>query len=483
MWILGVFATRLPVGFLERGGQFHLDARVTAFVLAVFGGTTVLLALTPLFFARRIDLNVMLGQGGRTAGRSPRQRRTRTVLLVGQVTATIVLLAGAGLFLTSFASLSHTPLGFTPQDRLALRITLSGPRYASDAAVVEFSNRLLEEARTTAGVREAAVGSGSPLDSRNAPAVQVAVPDRPRAARGQDLPAIIRTVSPAYFRALGIRQVVGREFTVTDGAGAPRVAIVNELLARRLFPGENAVARQLEVLPRVRTDWTNRPGTVTIVGVVANVRNVGVNEIDFNNLYLPFAQAPAPSVELVVSTAIPPARVSDALRSAAARVDPALPVTGITTLTQRVEDALQGDRFNLLVIGFFAGMALLLAAVGIYGAMACAVQERTREFGVRLALGAMPHAILGAALLESARVGVAGSVLGAAIALGLAKLLGSALYLVPGEHGGLLYGVKTTDPIILGAAFVTMIAVATLSGVGPARHATRIDPLVALRNE
>ena len=270
---------------------------------------------------------------------------------------------------------------------------------------------------------------------------------------------------------------------MTDGAGAPRVAIVNELLARRLFPGENAVARQLEVLPRVRTDWTNRPGTVTIVGVVANVRNVGVNEIDFNNLYLPFAQAPAPSVELVVSTAIPPARVSDAVRSAAARVDPALPVTGITTLTQRVEDALQGDRFNLLVIGFFAGMALLLAAVGIYGAMACAVQERTREFGVRLALGAMPHAILGAALLESARVGVAGSVLGAAIALGLAKLLGSALYLVPGEHGGLLYGVKTTDPIILGAAFVTMIAVATLSGVGPARHATRIDPLVALRNE
>jgi ABC-type antimicrobial peptide transport system permease subunit len=216
---------------------------------------------------------------------------------------------------------------------------------------------------------------------------------------------------------------------------------------------------------------------------VANVRNVGVNEIDFNNLYLPFAQAPAPDVELVVSTAIPPARLSDALRSAAASVDPGLPVTGITTLTQRVDDALKGDRFNLLLIGFFAAAAMLLAAVGIYGAMACAVQERTREFGVRLALGAMPRAILGAALSESARVGVAGSLLGAAITLGLARVLGSALYLVPGEHGGLLYGVKTTDPIALGAAFFTMIAVATLSGVVPARHATRIDPLVVLRNE
>jgi hypothetical protein len=313
--------------------------------------------------------------------------------------------------------------------------------------------------------------------------VQVLAPDRPRPTRGQEPFAIVRAVGPAYFRTLGIGQLAGREFSAADGAGAPRVAIVNELLARRMFPGENAVGRQLEVLPRVRTGWTNRPGAVVIVGVVANVRNVGMNELDFNNLYVPFAQAPGPGVELVVSTAIPPARISAALRSAAARVDPALPVTGVTTLTQRVEDALQGDRFNLLIIGFFAAAATVLAAVGIYGAMACAVQERTREFGVRLALGAMPRAILVAALSESARVGIAGSLLGAAITLGLAKILGSALYLVPGEHGGLLYGVKTTDPIALGAAVFTMIAVATLSGVVPARHATRIDPLVALRNE
>ncbi len=160
-----------------------------------------------------------------------------------------------------------------------------------------------------------------------------------------------------------------------------------------------------------------------------------------------------------------------------------MPIMSMTTLSQRVDDVLRGDRFNLLVIGFFAGMALLLAAVGIYGAMACAVQERTRELGVRLALGATPRAIVGSAVWAAARVGLIGSALGVAITLALARILGSAFYLVEGQHGGLLYGVKTTDPAALGAACVALIAMATLSGLVPARQATRIDPLIALRNE
>src|SRR5258708_34208693 len=356
-WMLRVLTVHIPSGHVARGGHIELDLRVASFVIAVSAITTLLLALTPLFFARRIDLNVMLGQGGRTAGRSPGQRRTRTMLLVGQVTMTLVLMAGAALFARSFVRLTEAPLGFDPRDRLALRMTLSGALYSSDAAMVDFSERLLEQARAIAAVRDAAVGSSSPLDSRGGLAVQIVAAGRPRPARGQEPHALIRSVSPLHFLTLGIPLLAGREFTPTDAAGAPRVAIVNELLARRKFSWPSAVGPRPEVIPPGRPGWTSRPGTVVIVGIVANVRNFSINEVAFNSLYLPFAQAPAPSVELVVSTGIPAGRVADALRTAAAGVDPAMPVMTITTLSQRVDEALRGDRFNLLVYGFFAGIA------------------------------------------------------------------------------------------------------------------------------
>jgi putative ABC transport system permease protein len=479
-WVLGLFSSYIPAGLLMRGGHIQPDLRVGAFVLAVAGGATLLLALVPLVFTRRIELNLMLG-GPRTAGVSPRQRRLRLALLVGQVTMTVVLLAGAGLFLRSFARLSDVPLGFEPDHRIAMTLTPSGPRYGGGAAVLDFSHRLLEQALATPGVRDAAVGSSSPLESQGGPAVQVVVPERPRPIAADESSALIRTVSPSYFQTLGISRLAGREFSPDDGAGAPRVAIVNELLARRLFPGENAVGRRLQVVPVLRTGWTHLPGTVTIVGVVANVRNFSLNEVEFNNLYVPFAQAPSPSVELVVRTGIPAAQVTDALRAAAVRADPSLPVTRMTTLTQRVNEAFRGARFNLLLIGGFALVATLLAGVGIYGAMACAVEERRREFGVRLALGATPGTILGSSLRESTRIGLTGGLLGTAIALVLARILGNALYLVPGKHAGVLYGVTTTDPMALGGSVVALMAIAALAGLVPARRATRIDPLVALR--
>jgi predicted permease len=482
IWVLGLLTARLPPEFLYRGGHIQPDIRIAAVVFAVAAATTLLLALVPLVFATRIELNLMLG-GPRTAGHSPRQRRMRTALLVGQVTMTLVLLAGAALFLRSFARLTEVSLGFEPDDRIAMMMSPSGPRYGGDAAVLAFSRRLLDQVRGTPGVRDAAIGSSSPLQSQGGPAVQVVVPEHPLPAGAEKSTAVIRTVSPGYFRTLGIARLAGREFTVDDVAGAPRVAIVNDLLARRLFPGESVVGRRLQVVPRLRSGWTNLPGEVVIVGVVANVRNFGLDEVAFNNLYVPFAQAPAPDVELIVSTALPARQVTDALRTAANRVDPALPITRMTTLTERVDEAFRGARFNLQLIGFFALVATLLAAVGVYGAMACAVEERRREFGVRIALGALPRTILGSSLRESARIGLVGALLGTAITIVLARILGNALYLVPGKHGGLLYGITTTDPIALAGSFVALIAIATLSGLVPARQATRIDPLVALRND
>jgi len=260
------------------------------------------------------------------------------------------------------------------------------------------------------------------------------------------------------------------------------VAIVNEYLASVLFPGESALGRRIE-LARARTAWTNRPGQLLIVGVSARCRDVGINEVEFGNLYLPFDQAPAPGIDLVVRTSIPAAGVSEMLRRVASDVDPDLPLSQLTTMAQRVEGALQGDRLNTLLIGGFAAIAIVLATVGIYGSMACAVQERTREFGVRLALGQQPHAMVRATLWESARFGVVGAAIGLSITVIVARLLGNALYLVRGEHSGLLYGVTTTDPVVLGGAALALILLATLAGLAPARQVSRVDPLIALRAE
>lgn len=313
--------------------------------------------------------------------------------------------------------------------------------------------------------------------------MNLAIPGRPRPERGKEPTAVVRAVSPAFFRTLGIHLAAGREFTPSDAPGAARVAVVNELLAQRLFPGESVIGRELEITPRFRTAWTNRPGIVVIVGVVGNVRNFGINEVEFNNIYLPFAQAPSPTLELVANSQVPAADAILSIRTIVARVDSSLPVTDVATLNDRVEEAIRGDRFNMTIVLFFATAATLLAAIGIYGAMACSVQERTREFGIRTALGAQPMAILRTALSAALRIAIVGAASGVALAFAIAKALGNALYLVPGEHGGLLYGVRSTDPLILGSAAVTVVGVAIAAGFVPARQAVRIDPLVTLRSE
>lgn len=482
-WLLRLITVHVPPGHLERGGHLELDVRAAIFVFGLCAMTTIILALTPMLFARRIDLNVTLGQGTRSVGPSRRDRILRTALLVGQITVTVVLLGAAALFTASFRRVISAPLGFEPDGRVAVRLALSGSRYAGDAALSGFTARLLDEASGLQGFRSVSVGSSSPLDNRGGPAMNLAIPGRPRPERGKEPSAVVRAVTPAFFRTLGIHVSAGREFTPSDAPGAPRVAIVNELLAQRLFPGETVIGRELDITPRFRTGWTNRPGIVVIVGVVGNVRNFGINEVEFNNIYLPFAQAPSPAFELVVNSQVPAADAIASIRAVVARVDPSLPLANVTTFSDRVEGAVRGDRFNMTIVLFFAAAATLLAAIGIYGAMACSIQERTREFGIRTALGARPMAVLRTALSSALRIALAGAAFGLALAFAIARLLGNALYLVPGEHGGLLYGVRSTDPLILGSAAVIAIAVALTAGFVPAREVVRIDPLVALRSE
>jgi putative ABC transport system permease protein len=480
-WAVQILVAQVPDDFLAHGRQYVFDARIASFVTLICGLTTMMLSMAPLVFARRVNVNLMLGQGGRTAGRTPSQVRARNGLLVAQLTLTLVLMVAAGLFLSSFAWLLRAPLGFDPQDRLTLRLTMSGGAYEGDAAKRAFADRLLEAARALPGVRQASIDSTSPLLS--GPLLRVVAADRPRPQPGDELRTILRGVSADYFSVLGVRQIEGRPFSATDTEGAPRVAIVNEYLAAQLFPGEHAVGKRLQFIPSWRQSWTDRPGVVEIVGVVANTRDISVEEVQFPDVFVPYAQAPSPTVEVIVHASIPPDGLAGPLRNAAAALDRSLPVARMETMQARVRDSLKGARVNLSLIGSFAVVAMLLACVGIYGAMACAVQERTREFGVRLALGQPPAALLRGTIWQSARFGLTASVLGVGVSLVIARLIGNALYLVRGEHNGMLHGVTTTDPVALASAAGALILIATLSGVIPARQATSVDPLVVLRSE
>ena len=479
-WAIGAFSTALPPDLIERGtSSIEVDARVCAFALIATMLTTVAFALTPRFLARRIDLSSALGPGGR-AGRSAAEGRARVGLLVAQVALTVVLLSGAAIFLKSFVALTRIPLGFDPVNVWAVRASLSGPRYDNDAQIREYGETVLAHARAVPGVLDTALASTSPLGS--GPLVFLIATDRPRPAAGEEPRAILRAVSSGYFKTLDIPIVRGRGIADADAAGAPRVAVVNQTLARQLFDGGNPLGQVVELLP-ARARWTNRPGALVVVGVASNIKEVGINEIDFGDVYVPFAQMPAASSELLVRAGAPVVSFGEVLRHAAANVDPSVPVTSVTTFEQRLDEAFQADRFNLLLICGFAGVAVLLAGIGLYGAVAYAVQARTRELGVRLALGAPPSRLVFATLWQAGRLAVVGGAIGLAGTLAIARMVGDGLYLVAGVHNGLLFGVTTSDPAMLASALLGILVVALVAGAVPARRVARIDPTLALRAE
>jgi putative ABC transport system permease protein len=478
-WAFRALRSWLPSDYLSRPASMGIDTRVFLIALGLSALTTVVFGLVPALFATRRDLAPVLGCGSRSATGSPGYRRARHALVVVEVTIAFVLLAGAGLFLNSFIRLKQVPLGFDPDGRVTMRLSLTGDRYQDPRERHRFSEQLVEQVKALPGVTGAASATDVPLGS--GPVVRFAAADKPRPAAGTEDRGIVRAVSPAYFEVLGIRVLVGRGFTRDDAGGAPRVAIVNERLARRLFAGGDAIGRELAIVSSFAT-WVT-PATVRIVGVAENIKDVSVHEVDFDNVYLPLAQTTAPAIHLIVRTSVPPLTVTDSLRRQIQALDPRLPVISTLTMTDRVDDSLRGARFHLFLTGFFAVVAILLASVGIYGVMSYAVEQRTREFGVRLALGAQRAGILGLAIGQSLRLGLAGTAIGLGGSLLLARAIGDALFVVRGQHSGILYGVSLADPPTLTIAGVLLVGVAVLAALMPARRAARIDPMLALRHE
>lgn len=462
----------VPGEYLYRGARVAIESRVLGFSIVLSMMTTAALALLPLGIVRRVADRAALTVSRRSTD-SRGVTRMRAALLTAQLALTVTLLAGAGVFVKSFLALTQVPLGFVPTNAWSLRMTLAGSRFADDDAVRTYTAGVVERLKGAPGVEHAAVATSSPLISGR---VAMVTPS-PAPAGVPPLRTIVRTVGVGYFQAIGTTVIRGRAIASDDRRGGPIVAVVNEEFVRQTFGDKDPIGQSVE-FSGMRAPFLGQ-GIATIVGIAADIKEVGLNEVSMPDLYLPFDQRPDTSIELIVRGRGADPAMSNTLRAAVA--DPLVPVTFVENLQNRVRRALAQERFNLIVVSLFAVMAVLTAAIGVYGAISYAVTARWREFGVRLAMGASPASLVTGTLWQSARLAVTAGLIGLCGALALARWIGDGLYLVRGSHNGLLYNTSTTDPLALAASLAGVMALSMIASVLPARRASRVDPATALR--
>ena len=484
LWGANTLNALLPQDFLNSNAMPQMDARVLAFAIAISFGAAILSALVPGLFASRVDLNDALRNSGYSSSSPSGHRRLRSAFVIAEVTMSVVLLFGAGLFLNSFVRQVKAPLGFDPHKLLSVGLTLSDKRYTQPQNLWLAEQQILQRVRAVPGVTDAAFASQIPFAGGiGADFEVVGHPTSPNAEKPY---ALFSSVTTNYFQLFKIPLLAGRSFDLDDSQNSPFVAVINENFVQHYFGGRNPLGAELEVFGN-GFGHLNESVRLRIIGVVQNTQYLGANEVPFDYMYVSSAQVPLISFNssafLVASTNLPPSAVVGPIRHQIAQVDRDIPVTHVATMEQRVSHSLQDASGDLILIGVFAALAVALVAVGIFGAIAYFVEQRTREFGIRLALGASPARILRHALKQSAVLGVSGLALGIGVSFILGRLLGSALYLVPREHDGLLYGVNIFDPLTLAAACVLLASVLLVASYIPARRATRVDPMVALRYE
>ena len=482
--ILGMWAAPLaqllPSDAAPRHAPVSLDARVVLFTVALSIVSALLLGLAPAILTVRRDL-AEAAHGVRNRSASSSQRRSRSILLASEVALGCVLLFGTGLLFSTVMHLETAPRGFDAPGALSFRVSLRGDNYAKPEQIERYYSQLTERLGSLAGVRAVTLGSGLPLTGSTALFANVNAAGRP-AIGPHGLGVVVHAVAPNYFQALGMRVLAGHSFSREDASGAARVAIVNRNMARTLFGTENPLGKLVEFAADARRGVPQQ-APVEIVGVTENAQEFGADEVPFSDLYVPFLQRPVASAYVVVASGIPRGVLAASIRAAAYALDKDQPVYDLKTMDDRVADSFRRARFNLFLMGSLSGLALLLVSIGIFGTAAYFVEQRTQEFGIRLALGASPAGILRNAIGQSLATGVAGVTIGVAASLILARMLQHALYLAPHEHTGILYGVKVYDPLSIGAACVLLIVVLLAASYVPARRAMRVDPMVALRYE
>ena len=449
---------------LPRVDQIRVDGFVLLWTAIVSILTGVIFGLVPAWQNSRSNLNDVLRDGGRGSTESSARRRGRAVLVVTELALAVMLVTGAGLLIKSLWRLQHVDPGINSERVLTMQFSLRGQRYREERSVSEFAERFLSQTQTLPGVQAVAISNSLPPNETDFSSGFVLEGQADSASSTQI--AYFTMVSPDYFRVLGIPLKSGRVFSATDSADAPRVALINETLQRGYFPGQDPVGR------RINTGSEREPVWSTIVGVVGDVKYNGLADAVQPAIYYPIAQNPTWGSIVIKTDLADPLSLTAAVRNEVRKIDPDLPLTNVMTMEDRLSDAVAQPRFRTTLIALFAVVALILACVGIYGVISYSVTLRTHEIGIRMALGAQTGDVLTMVIRQAIVLAVIG------IALGL-----SASYALTSLMSKLLFGVQPTDPatFVLTAAILSITAL--LASYLPARRATKIDPLEALRYE
>lgn len=471
-WTHTVVLTTGPA-VLPRLSEVSLSVPVLLFAAALATLTTVLFGVLPAVYLSRANAGEALKDAARGTASAARTRM-RTALVVCQVSLAVILLVAAGLLIKSFARVLSVPSGVDPDRVMTARLTVPAARYPGLAEVSGFFTRLLERVRTVPGVEMAGASSGLPLAISSGD-WGFDIEGRPRINGRKPGRADWYVVTPGYFEALRIPLVAGRRPADSDAEHAPPVIFLNESAARVLFPGEDPIGM------RVRLSNTTGPEQPwrTVAGIVGNVRQQGLEEQVATEMYIPYRQflhfsasVQARAMTLVVRTAGAPEHVVPALRGELRAIDPQIPLAEVRPMTEVASLAVADRRLNVLLIGSFALLAIVLATVGVYGLIAFDVLQRTREIGIRVALGASRRSVLSMVM----RRGLALVAIGVSVGLGAAAAL-------TGNFSRLLFEVEPRDAIVFGSVSVLLIAAGALASYVPAWRATRVDPLSALRTE
>ena len=439
-----------------QGVAADIDWPVVAFALAASLLTGILFGCAPALQAARSGLAATLRSVGRTTGGSG--ARLRQVLIVGECAASVVLLVAAGLLLRSFISLRHVDPGFTPAGLVTARVVLPAERYATPQSQAQFFDRLLERVRSAPGVSSAALAGRLPFVSGNS--TRSLVLERPTG--GDEPVAGIRVVSTDYFMVMGQPLTRGRPFSERDTAAAPFVAVINQAMARKYWPGGDPLGQRF----RIGSD----PHSIAIVGIAGDVKHGSLREPVAPEFYVSYRQVPWSFMSLVVRTPLAAPAVSATIDEALAAVDPGLPPPPVHALADLITTSFSMDRFEMIALGVFAGVALTLAIVGLYGVMSFIVSRRTRELGLRIALGATPGSIVRLVMRDGLRMTALGVGLGLAGAIAVARALRSWLF-----------GVGAADPLTFAAVTALLVVVAAAACYLPARRAMTTDAMTALR--
>jgi predicted permease len=456
MHLLTSFAAR----FTARAGEIALDGEVLLFTLVVCVLTGLVFAVLPALPSRANLVSALKEGGAAVSGGG--SHRMRGALVVAQVAVSMVLMVGAGLMLRSLLALQALDPGFDAQRVLTMTLDLNWSRYTTNELILGFHDRLHARLAGQPGVIASASSLTFPLDGHRRINVPFVIEGQPAAEAGAEPLGDLRSATPQYFQALGIPLVTGRFFTPSDGPNAPNVAIVNQTLARRYWARESAIGRRISA--DSGKTW------ITIVGVVGDVRHYGLDSEPSDEVYIPFAQLPFREGTFLVRTSADPAAMARRIGEEVLSIDPGQPVANVQTLEEVRGEALASPRLTTSLVLMFALLALCITAAGLGGVVAFSVSQRTQEIGVRMALGAGRGEVLGMVLREGLRLVIFGLALGILAAVVLARLM-----------SGLLFRVEATDPLTFAGMAGVLVFIAAAACLAPARRASAVDPMVALR--